>query len=127
MKEQIPSMDRDIERFATAILAAMDEGVLIQDENGRIEACNQSAERILGISAGKLTGMTLMDSGWQAIQEDGSPVVSGMNPVAVTLRTGQPVTGFFMGVHCPDGRLAWISTNTRPILRDGRSEHVVTT
>ncbi len=53
-------MDTTGERYA-AIFSAMAEGVVIQDADGRIEACNESAERILGLTAGQVSGVTWMD------------------------------------------------------------------
>jgi PAS domain S-box-containing protein len=48
---------------SAAILATMAEGVVFHDTQGRIEACNESAERILGLSADQMTGLLSVDPG----------------------------------------------------------------
>jgi PAS domain-containing protein len=47
------------------LVATMSEGVVLQDEGGKILAFNQSADQ--------LRGKTSMDPHWYAIHEDGSP------------------------------------------------------
>jgi len=119
-------MDAIGERYA-AILSAMAEGVVFQDADGRIEACNESAERILGLTPGQVPGVTWLDPRWRAIHEDGSPFPRETHPAVVTLQTREPLSGIIMGVYRLDGALRWISINSRPVLRDGRLEGVVTT
>ncbi|MBS1857363.1 MAG: PAS domain S-box protein [Acidobacteria bacterium] len=119
-------MDTPEERLV-AIFSTMAEGVVFQDASGRIDACNPSAERILGLTAAQMAGTTSMDPRWRAIHEDGSPFPGEDHPAMVTLRTGQPLSGVIMGVHKPDGTLTWISINSRAILRDARPLAVVTT
>jgi PAS domain S-box-containing protein len=45
----------------------------MQNAAGRIIACNDSAERILGLTRDQLMGLTSLDARWQAVHEDGSP------------------------------------------------------
>jgi PAS domain-containing protein len=97
-------MDTPDERLV-AIFSTMAEGVVFQDASGRIEACNQSAEQILGLTAAQMAGATSMDCHWRAIHEDGSPFRGEDHPAMVALRTGQPLSGVIMGVHKPDGTL----------------------
>lgn len=56
-----------------------------------------------------------MDPRWRAVHEDGSPFPGETHPAMVTLRTGLPTTDVIMGVHRPDGSLAWILINSRPL------------
>lgn len=101
------------------LITAMEEGVILQDEHAAIIAFNQSAERILGLSADQLLGKTSYDPNWYAIHEDGSPFSGETHPVVETLKTGQASSNVIMGINTPDGRLTWISINARPIFRDG--------
>lgn len=101
------------------LIAAMEEGVVLQDKNSRILAFNKSAERILGLSADQLMGKTSFDPEWHAIHEDGSPFPGETHPVPETLRTGKPQTDVIMGIHKPDGVLTWISVNVQPIFKEG--------
>jgi PAS domain S-box-containing protein len=109
------------------MFGAMAEGVVFQSAEGAIEACNASAERILGLTAEQMAGRTSMDLRWRAIHEDGSPFPGETHPAMVTLRTGEPQTGVIMGVHKPDGTLSWIAINSRAIIRDGKRQGVVAT
>jgi len=119
-------MDKPEDRL-TAILSAMNEGAVIHDADGRIETCNESAGRILGMTAGQMGGMDSLDPQGRAIHEDGTPFPGETHPAMVTLRTGQPLTGVIMGIYRPDGALRWISINSRAILRDGKPESVIST
>ena len=103
----------------SAVFSSMAEGVVFLDADGRIEACNESAERILGLTAGQIAGRTPMDPGWAAVHEDGSPFPGETHPVMETLRTGESLSNVVMGLHKPDGSLYWISINSRPLVRDG--------
>jgi PAS domain S-box-containing protein len=104
------------ERYRT-VIAAMQEGVVLLGADGRIRACNASAERILGLSAEEIMGRTTLDPRWQAIHEDGSAFPGETHPVMVTLRTGRPCSNVVMGVRKPTGELTWVSINSQPLLR----------
>lgn len=102
------------------LIAAMEEGVVLQDENSKILAFNKSSERILGLTADQLLGKTSFDPDWYAIHEDGTPFPGETHPVVVTLRTGKPQSDVIMGIHKPDGTLTWISVNVQPIFKEGK-------
>ena len=114
--------------YASAALAAMSEGVVVQLAGGEIVSCNPAAERILGLTRDRMAGRTSLDPGWRAIHEDGSPFPGETHPAMVTLRTGEAQRNVVMGVHAPDGSLRWISINTEPIpSRNGGACAVVVT
>lgn len=92
----------------------------MHDEQGRIIACNPSAEQILGLTADQLMGRTPVDPGWQAIHEDGSHFAPHERPPMVTLRTGRPCSNVIMGLSRPTGERRWISINTQALLRAGQ-------
>ncbi|REG35704.1 PAS domain S-box-containing protein [Archangium gephyra] len=101
------------------ILAALWEGIVVQDSEGNIITANASAEHILGLSLDQLTGRTSMDPRWRAIREDGSDFPGQEHPAMVALRTGRPVRNVTMGIYRPDGSRAWLLVNAQPLLRDG--------
>ena len=108
------------ERLATearyqSMVAALAEGVVVQDSEGSIVECNAGAEQILGLTADQIRGRTSMDPHWQAIREDGSPFPGEEHPISIAMRTGQPVSDVVMGVTHPHTGLRWISINARPI------------
>lgn len=106
---------RESEERYRSVIAAMGEGIVLQQANGQITACNQSAEKILGLTLNQMTGLTSIDPQWRAIQNDGSPFPGENHPAMVTLRTGKPEFDVTMGVHKPDGDLTWISINSQPL------------
>ena len=97
------------------VVAALAEGVVLHDAQGRIIACNPSAERILGLTTDQLLGRTSVDPAWQAIRPDGRPFEADLRPPTVTLRTGRPCTEVVMGLHRPTGELRWVSINTQAL------------
>jgi serine/threonine-protein kinase len=98
-----------------SVIAAMRDGIALLDSKGAIQACNASAERILGLSADQMMGRTDRDARWGAIHEDGTPFPDEELPSIVTLRTGKPCFNVIMGVRKPDGDLRWISINSQPL------------
>jgi PAS domain S-box-containing protein len=105
------------ERYRS-IVAAMEEGIVLQDATGVIRACNASAERILGMTVDQMMGRSSVDPRWRAVHEDGTPFPGEEHPAMVTLRTGQPQSSVLMGVH-REGELAWISINSQPLFGQG--------
>ncbi|MDD5304585.1 MAG: PAS domain S-box protein, partial [Elusimicrobia bacterium] len=103
------------------LIATMAEGVTLQDADSSILAFNKSAERILGLTSDQLIGRTSFDPRWRSIHADGSPFPGETHPVPGALRTGLPQSDVIMGIHKPDGTLTWISTNVRPIFKEGET------
>jgi PAS domain S-box-containing protein len=117
---------RESEERYRSVIAVIDEGILVLDAERGIHACNESAERILGLSADQMMGRTPLDPRWRAIHEDHSPFPGELLPASISLRTGQSCTNVVMGVHKPDGVLTWISVNSRPLFRaDGATVYGV--
>ncbi len=102
---------------------SMQEGLVIQDANGKIVHFNPAAEDILNLSAGALAGKNSMDSSWMAIREDGSPFPGEQHPPMVCLRTKQTVRGVVMGLKQLDGSVRWIRINSC-ILKDDKGGEV---
>ncbi len=93
----------------------MAEGLVVQECDGAISACNKSAERILGLTADQMMGRTSIDARWGAIHEDGALFPGPDHPSMVALRTGERQSNVCMGVHQPDGGTTWILINAEPI------------
>ncbi|MEP6988451.1 MAG: PAS domain S-box protein, partial [Chloroflexota bacterium] len=98
-----------------SVINAMSEGVVLQGQDGTIQASNPAAELILGLTADQMMGRTSLDPLWRAIHEDGSPFPGETRPAKVTLCTGKPLSNIIMGVYNSDNSLRWVSTNSRPI------------
>ena len=113
---------RESEERHRSVVAAMADGVVLQDRSGTIRAANVSAARILGMTPDQIMGRTSMDPRWRAIREDGEPFPGDTHPSMLTLKSGEPCRDVIMGVHRPDGTLGWISINTQPIFRPGEQQ-----
>ncbi|MEH1944418.1 MAG: diguanylate cyclase [Nostoc sp.] len=108
---------RESEERYRSVITAMAEGIVLQQVDGRITACNERAEKILGLNTEQMMGLTSIDPRWRAIHEDGTPFPGETHPAIVTLHTGQPQSSVVMGVYKPDGSLTWISINSQPLFR----------
>ena len=117
------------EQIYRQALAALSEGIVVQDKDGAITSWNPAAERILGLSVDQMKGVKWTDPRWRAVHEDGSPFPGEEHPAIVALRTGLPLEGVIMGVYKPDGSLSWISITSMPFRAgsDGAGEDAVVT
>ncbi|HLL53214.1 MAG TPA: PAS domain S-box protein, partial [Myxococcaceae bacterium] len=114
------------ERFR-AVVAALSEGIVVQDARGEVRLANHSAEQLLGVRFDEVEGRTSYDPRWRITREDGAPHPADDLPPMVALRTGKPVRDQVIGCMRPDGTVAWLSLNSQPLFgADGRPEGVVT-
>ncbi len=121
MAEDLERALRETEDRYRSVVAAMTEGVVLQDASAAILAANDAAERLFGLTLDQMMGRTSLDPRWRSIHEDGSPFPGETHPVPVALRTGQVQRDVIMGIHKPDGELRWISINCQPLFRDGET------
>ncbi len=110
-----PRGDEADPHWSRVLLDALEEGFTLQGRHGEILACNPAAGQILGLSPDQLWGRTSLDPRWHAVHDDGSDFPGAEHPAMVTLATGRPVSGQVMGVHRPDGSLAWLKISSRPL------------
>ena len=108
------------ERFRLAI-QSLQEGFVLQDEQGGILLCNESAEQILGLSAAQMMGRSSLNPEWRAVHEDGTDWPGDTHPAMISLREGIEHHNVIMGVHKPGGELTWVSINTSPLVRVGET------
>jgi PAS domain S-box-containing protein len=98
-----------------SLIDAMFEGVVVQRADNSIVSCNQSAERLLGLSQSQMIGLTSIDPSWRCVHEDMSAWPGETHPSMVALASGEEVRDAVMGVYKSDGTLGWISINAKPI------------
>jgi len=104
----------------------MTEGVVFQNADGMITACNKSAEDILGLSFDQMQGRTSMDPAWRAVDENGKELPGDRHPAMVALKTGRTITAFTMGVFNPKkGGMRWININAVPRFEEGSDKPVM--
>ena len=87
----------------------MVEGVVVvQNAEGKIVACNRSANRILGLQEDQLNGRFCTDPFWHAIpRRRESPMVA--------LKTNRSVRNVRMGLVEANNAVTWLSVNAEPI------------
>ena len=112
---------RESEARYRTVVAALSEGIILQDRDGVIRASNASAERLLGLTLDQMMGRVPLDPRWRAVREDGVPFPSPFQPAMITLRTGQPQAHVIMAIHKPDETVTWVSVNTEPVFLPGDS------
>jgi diguanylate cyclase (GGDEF)-like protein/PAS domain S-box-containing protein len=126
-RKRIEEALRDGEIRYRSVVDNLAEGVIIIDAQGRVESCNASAERFLGVEQNELYGQSITDPRWRFIHEDDTPWLPEEAPAALTLRTGEPQSNTVMGVPRDDGTTTWLSVNTRALtgLQGGTPSGVV--
>lgn len=105
--------------FYKTMLSNMTEGLVVQDNTGKIILCNESSAFILERTMDQLLTKSSYDPDWQAIKTDGSPYPSHEHPAV------QVLSGKFEHVHGVMGlkfqdRIKWIEINSTPIYSEGR-------
>ncbi|MFN8623568.1 MAG: ATP-binding protein [Chloroflexota bacterium] len=98
-------------------LETLNEGVVVEDLQGRILAANASASRILGLTPAELLGLDAYDGRWQGKDGDGRPVGGEGYASQTVLRTGEAVRDLVVDVARPDGTRILLRYNGEP-LRD---------
>ncbi|MBW4460366.1 MAG: PAS domain S-box protein [Nodosilinea sp. WJT8-NPBG4] len=105
---------QDSEERYRSVVAALSEGVAVVQADGTLLTCNASAAKILGLQSWQIVGRSLAGMTLNFIQDDGSPCPDDEHPAWITLRTGQSVNNWVLGLVKPHGT-TWISCNTRPL------------
>lgn len=102
-------------RFLNAVIDTLEEGVVVQNSEGKIVGFNEKALQILAISAEQLLGNTSGDKKWTAIDLNGEIIPVDQHPIVITLRTEEAQKNVILGVTTGDQQLKWLSTNTKMI------------
>lgn len=102
-------------QFLNAVIDTLEEGVVVQNHDGKVVGFKKKALKLLSVSAEQLLGNTSGDEKWNAIDIDGNTLPVEKHPMVMTLRTGEPQNKVIIGVTAGNGELKWFSTNTRII------------
>lgn len=76
---------------------------------------NASAERVLGLNAGQITGHAPPPAGWALLYEDGSAAMDNMQLIFEALRTGRVVRDLELRLTHPDGHTSWLQASVHPL------------
>jgi len=104
-----------------SVISTMQEGIVIHGSDASILDCNESAERILGLTKEQMQS-NMEDDSWHLIKEDGTTLDLQEYPLIKTLRTGQAQSNVLMGVHRTDNTIRWLRINTSPLPQIGKQE-----
>ncbi len=96
------------EERARAMLAALAEGIALQDASGRLLQLNASAEQMLGVTVGAPVV-------WDVVSESGAPLPQAEFPSNRALRTGLPQLGCILGLRRPGAPERWLHVNAQPM------------
>ena len=116
------ALSASIEKLASSeqhfqnILDTMAEGVGIIDATGKMTYANAMAQRILGLTHSEIKDRTFDDPRWQNLKIDGSALPDEEHPMAIMMRTRQPVFDYEIGVQPPDRERFYIAINAAPII-----------
>jgi diguanylate cyclase (GGDEF)-like protein/PAS domain S-box-containing protein len=112
------SLEESEERYRS-VLAALDEGIVVQARDGTVLAANAAAERMLAFEASTALPPNVND--WSLIDEDGLAIATDEVPTAVVFRSAQAQTARVIGISI-DEELRWFSVNVYPLLHPGETE-----
>ncbi len=107
------------ERRQRLLIDALAEGVIFQDDQGRVLDCNTAALAIFGVPRQDLLEVQPDALPWPAIHADGSPLRNEERAPLVALRTGRPVRNLVMGLCPPERPTLWLSVNAEPLIDPG--------
>ncbi|MEZ0231309.1 MAG: PAS domain S-box protein [Methylophilaceae bacterium] len=106
------------ENLYRSLVTSLSEGVILSASNGDILACNQSAQKILGLSEEQILSRTIADPNWKIIREDGKPLPLEERPANIAIRKGKSVKNLVLGFDTPNQGLRWISFSAEPLWKD---------
>ena len=106
-----------------SLISSLSEGVILQDNQGRILLFNEAAVRIWGR---ELVAMQRFpnkeDAAWKAIHEDGRMFLEEEYPAFDCLQTGEALFNTIMGIYKQENELAWILVNSVPIFEENQQK-----
>lgn len=103
----------------------MDQGVVLQDKNGKIIDANPAASRILGLTSDQLFGRSSFDPRWKAVDKTGKMLRGDDHPAMLALASGKEISDFIMGVFNPvSNETKWILVNAIPWIKPNSKEPV---
>ncbi|MEA2292040.1 MAG: hypothetical protein QOF17_1060 [Solirubrobacteraceae bacterium] len=101
-------------RMLDAILASLQEGIVVVDAAGRVTLANDAAAEMLGRPLDEITGALVAELALEIMHPDGTPYPVGSGPVLRAL-DGETVTGVLVQVRRGDGSTLWAEVESRPL------------
>jgi PAS domain S-box-containing protein len=98
-----------------AVVAAMNEGVIVRSARGDVVLTNEAARTILGVNESQIRSRTPGDERWRILDADGRPLPPDQRPTTVALATGQAQVQKLVGIERPNGEIRWAYVNATPM------------
>ncbi|QDH71824.1 EAL domain-containing protein [Lysobacter alkalisoli] len=106
---------RDAELRYRELVETLNQGILVQDANGRYMFANAAAMRIFGIGKGKFLEQEMQPDNWLVIDEHGRELPPGQWPAQRALQWGRTVGSTLLGFyHRGRRQLSWLSVTSVP-------------
>ncbi|PHJ58973.1 histidine kinase [Nostoc linckia z18] len=100
-----------------SLAVSKQEGTMLLLPDGTIQACNAAVESILEVTTEQFVGQNFLESKWQFVDENGSPLLRDIHPVMVALKTGKPCLNVMCGFYKPHDRLVWLLLSSQPLFQ----------
>jgi diguanylate cyclase (GGDEF)-like protein/PAS domain S-box-containing protein len=114
----IEDLERAQREYAE-LLRSIDQGILVQDAEGRILEANPAARSLLGLPAGELPPLPSLTPDWQIVDGDGVRLRREDLPARVAIETGKAVHHRLLGVlDRASGRYRWLEVTAIPQFRE---------
>ncbi|MDD2841581.1 MAG: PAS domain S-box protein [Tolumonas sp.] len=107
---------RESEARYRALHESLPVGCLMQDAEHNILAINDEACAIFGVDKTRLLNNNLAFMPWVRVRENGESLSLDEHPAVESIRTGQPIRGFIMGLKSI-GHTTWLNVNSQPLFR----------
>ena len=105
----------DVERRYAELIESVDNGIVVQDGEGRVVHINSAAMRILGLKPGDSSEAALSSDRWLVVDENGLPILRSQLPARIARTTGKMVESQILGVfHTDTDLFCWLSVTVIP-------------
>jgi len=98
-----------------AVMAALGDGLVVFDGEGRVSSANPAAERIIGAASNECVGLFASELPCTFVHRDGTPRAASDLAVQQTLTSGEPIRAAVTGVRRAHGEISWVEVNTHPL------------
>lgn len=117
-REQALQSARYDNALLDCILDTTIAAITILDPDGQILFCNNAAERVLGLTASKVAGLSYDAPEWKVTDVDGNPWPDENSPFRRVLATDRPVHDIQHAIEWPNGTRRILSISGAPLHDD---------
>lgn len=113
LKREKENLEIRVKRYKN-ILSVMPEGVLLYGADHKKIPLNENAYKMFNMEIETFhEKLNILESNFPFVDSDGNPLALEDYPVAITLKTGDSITGKVIGIKRSTGKTRWISINTK--------------